>query len=125
MKAYEGLFFLPPDATADGRKNQLKNIESLITKYKGKVLQITEWGKRPVGYNIKKNHEAHGVVIDFQLDSLKVAELRGILLLQEDILKFMITAKNPKVEKRIAQAKADAAKNVKTGSAETIASPSH
>ena len=93
MRSYEGLFIFAPEATTDVRKNQLKNLDDLVAKFKGKVIQKTEWGKKPLGYPVKKFREGYIVVVDYQLDSLKQSEFRNLLLLQEDILKFMITTK--------------------------------
>ena len=123
MKSYEGLFFLTPEATIEIRKNQLKNIEAILEKFKGKITQTVEWGKRVFGYPVKKHKESHVMVLDFQLDPLKLAEVRATFLLQEDILKFMITVKDTKLEQKVAQAKADAAKALKTSTHEIV--PSH
>ena len=100
MKLYEGLFVFPPEATTDARKTQLKNVEDLIAKLKGKVIQKAEWGKKPLGYAVKKFREGHVVIMDYQMDSLKQTEFRNALQLQDDLVKFMITVKDTKAEKK-------------------------
>ena len=110
MKVYEGFFVFAPEATTDARKNQIKMIEDLVAKFKGKVVQKVEWGKRPLGYPVKKFREGYIIIVDFQLESVKEPELSRAIRLQEEVLKFMITAKNLKAEKKIAAQKLEEAK---------------
>ena len=104
MKAYEGVFIFPPEASPEARKNQEKNLEDVLKKFGGKILQRTEWGRRPLGYPLKKFREGHFLILDFQVESIKMTELRKMLELQEDLLKFMLTIKNLSAEKKSAPA---------------------
>lgn len=95
MKAYEGVFIFPPDASSEARKAQEKQIEDAIKKLQGVITQKTEWGKKPLGYSIRKYREGIFLILDFQVDTLKMRELRNLFELQEDLLKFMVTVKPP------------------------------
>ena len=96
MKSYEGLFIYPPDAAAEVRKTQDKSLEDLVKKFEGKILQKMEWGRKPLGYPLKKFREGYFVVLEFQLPPLKMNEFRKALELQTDFLKFMLTIKQAK-----------------------------
>lgn len=102
MKSYEGVFIFPPEASAEARKMQFKNLEDLIAKYQGQMVQKMEWGKRALGYSLKKFQEGFLLIVDFQMDPAKTTEFRKNLQLQEDLLKFMITLKNNKPERKTA-----------------------
>lgn len=93
MRVYEGYFVLPPEAALDVRKNQIKTVEGLIEKFKGKVQQKTELGRRPLGYPLKKFKEGYAVVLDFELDPSQHEALGHALALQEEVVKFMVTRK--------------------------------
>lgn len=93
MKAYEGVFIFPPESAGDARKTQLKNLDDLIVKFQGSVIQKNEWGKKLLGYPLKKFREGYVVVTDFEMPSLQATEFRKSLELQEDLLKYMITIK--------------------------------
>ena len=93
MKPYEGMFILPPEATADARKAQIASLEELIGKHRGGVLQKNEWGKRSLGYLIRKFSEGYVVVVDFEMDPTQTEAFRKALELHEAVLKFMITVK--------------------------------
>ncbi len=125
MKAYEGLFVFPPESTPDVRKGQLKNIDDLIAKFKGQVTQKTEWGKKLMGYPLRKHAEGYVIIYDFQMDSTQAVEFRKGIDLQEDLIKYMITVKvqeKVKAEKKPSAPKAPAAE---TSRPAAKSSPSH
>ena len=103
MKAYEGIFILPPESAADARKAQLKGMDDTLAKFQGSVIQKNEWGKRSLGYPLKKFREGYVVVVDFEMPTAQAGEFRKNLELQEDLLKYMITVKPAvKVDKKAA-----------------------
>ena len=104
MKSYEGVFIFPPDSTPDARKAQFKNLDDLFAKLQAEILQKNEWGKRPLGYHIRKFGEGHFCVIDFKMDPSKALEFRKSLDLQEEIIKYMVTVKNNFPDKKPAKA---------------------
>ena len=107
MRSYEGVFVFPPEATADARKAQLKSLDDMIAKFEGSIQQKTEWGKRPFGYPVKKFREGWFVIADFQMNPAGATEFRKTLELQEELIKYMITVKQPgKPEKAPAPASA-------------------
>lgn len=93
MKSYEGFFIFPPDTAPDAHRQQLKNLDDLILKYKGQIQQKTDGGKKMLGYAIQKHAEGHVLVYDFQMDPAQATDFRKALQLQEGILTFMITIK--------------------------------
>ncbi|HXV27585.1 MAG TPA: 30S ribosomal protein S6 [bacterium] len=103
MNSYEGLFIFPPESTPEARKKQDQSLEDLIRKFEGTIVEKNEWGKRPLGYPIKKFKEGFLVLVDFQLNPLKVGQLRHAFTLQEDFIKFMITRKPAKVTKKASE----------------------
>lgn len=106
MKSYEGIFIFPPESAPDARKAQMKNWDDLFHKFGAEVTQKNEWGRKPLGYPLRKFREGHILVADFKMDPAKAIEFRKSLELFEDLLKFMITVKD---EKKIAKAAAAAA----------------
>lgn len=125
MKSYEGLFIFPPESTPDVRKNQLKNLDDLIAKFKGQVQQKNEWGKKPLGYLIRKYQEGYTLVYDFQMDPAHATEFRRGLELQEDLMKFMVTVKHPvKVVEKKAPSAPKPAAAASSPSARPSSSPS-
>lgn len=100
MKSYEGVFIFPPEAAAETRKAQFKNLDDLLAKFQAEIVLKNEWGKRPLGYTVRKFNEGHFCVIDYKMDPAKAVEFRKALQLQEDVIKYMITLKNLMPDKR-------------------------
>lgn len=111
MKSYEGVFVFPPESAPEARKNQLKSLDELISKFGGTIQQKQEWGRRPLGYPIRKFSDGYYVICDFQMETSKAGEFRKGLELQDELMKFMVTSRNVKAEKRIAQRVAASAKS--------------
>ena len=101
MKSYEGVIIFPPESTPEVRKNQLQGLDDLIRKHSGSVTQKLEWGKRLLGYPLKKHREGYILVVDFQMDPKNTVEFRKNLELQDDILHYMITIKLEKLQRQI------------------------
>ncbi len=99
MKSYEGIFVFPPTATPDERKAQDKAIDALIEKFKGKVNQRAEWGKRSLGYTIKRFREGLFSFVEFDMAPDGVSDFRKSLEVHPDVLKYMVTIKDPKIGK--------------------------
>ncbi len=124
MKAYEGVFIFPPEAAGDGHKTQLKSLEDLIAKFQGAVVQKNEWGKRPLGYPLRKFREGYFVVVDFEMPTSQAVEFRKGLELQEDIMKYMNTTKKEAKPEKKPAVKAPAAVSTAPGKTyKTFAAP--
>ena len=99
MKAYEGVFIFSPETAGETRKQLDGQVEELIKKNHGTVTQKTDWGKRVLGYPVKKHREGQILVVDFQTDPAQMADLRRAFELHEGILKFTLTIKNTRTPK--------------------------
>ena len=109
MEVYEAVFIFPPESAAEARKSQLKSLDDLFAKFQGEIIQKTEWGKRPLGYPVRKFREGYFLLVDYKMDPARATEFRKALELQEELLKFMNCVKDIKKETKAA-AKLPAAK---------------
>lgn len=106
MNSYEGVFIFPPDIAPDARKAQFKSLDELFAKAGAEIVQKTEWGKKTLGYTIKKFNEGHYLIVDYKMNPAKTEEFRKAVELQDSIIKYMITARDLEAEKKAAAAKA-------------------
>ena len=96
MKSYELVVILPPDSGPDERKAQEKALEDLVGRGKGKVVQKTEIGKRPLGYLLRKFKEGVFLFWELSMEPASIDELRKGLELRDDVLSYMLTIKPSK-----------------------------
>lgn len=90
LKNYEGVFIISPDAEKEALEQIILSIQETITKQGGQVLQLDQWGKRPLAYRIRKQMEGQYLIARFSLDSKAVGGLEQSLKLREEILRSLI-----------------------------------
>lgn len=92
MKIYEAVVIYSPQLTEV--LQQGKSIfEAAVQKLGGKVLHVTDLGKRYLSYSVKKFKEGYGCVFDFELKPDQVQALKHALQLTDSILKFIVVVK--------------------------------
>lgn len=91
MKDYELMFILPPDLGEEGVAKEIKEVYKMITDEKGEVLNEDAWGVRDLAYRIEKQDEGFYVVLVFSIDPQKIGEMERALILNQKILRFLIT----------------------------------
>lgn len=92
-RKYEGLFIFPPEETPEASREEEKHLDETIRRLGGKVLERNDWGRRPLGYPLRKLREGRVLLWNFEIDTPQLAELRRTLRLDEKILKSTIVRK--------------------------------
>ena len=90
MRKYEGLFIFPPEEAPEAWKGEEKRLEETLSRLGGRILERKDWGRRPLGYPIRKFREGRILIWNFEMEGRQVAELRKALELDEKILKSTI-----------------------------------
>ncbi|MBI4116034.1 MAG: 30S ribosomal protein S6 [Candidatus Omnitrophica bacterium] len=90
IRKYEGMFIFPPDEAQTASKDEEKRLEETIRRLGGKVLERRDWGRRLLGYPLRKHREGRMLLWNFEMDSLQVKELKKVLQLDEKILRSTI-----------------------------------
>lgn len=90
MQKYEMMMVLKPLLPDDVRKAIHKSIISLIEEQGGSVADTDVWGKRYLAYEIKKHNEGYYIVYTLELPTSALAEVKRLLDLKQEILRYMI-----------------------------------
>jgi len=99
-RKYEGLFIFPPEEGPDATKGEEKRLEEAISRFGGKIVDKKDWGRRPLGYSIRKFREGRMLLWNFEMETRQIAELKKILQLDEKILKTtLVKFEEPKPAK--------------------------
>lgn len=99
MRLYEGLIIFVPEASVEARKKHLELFEGFVAKHGGTIRNKTDWGKKLIGYMIRKNRDGYILIYEFEVAPAAVIEIERALTLDQDVLKAMITIKVIKVPK--------------------------
>ncbi len=94
MRNYEGVFIINPDIPTETSKGVVGQLQEMILKNGGRVEGLQEWGKRRMAYKIKKKHEGHYVVLNFQLGSDQTKKLEQALRLNDQLLRYLLVNKD-------------------------------
>jgi len=85
MKEYEITYLL-----ADEALFSKKIVENAIENLGGNVTSVKPWGQRNLAYPIRKLNTAFYATIVFELETTKIKKLNRQLLLEPDLMRFLI-----------------------------------
>jgi small subunit ribosomal protein S6 len=102
---YELVVLLHPDLEIDLEK-PLTKVRQIIKDNKGEIVKEDSWGKRKLAYRINGEDFAMYVYLEVSLPAATVKKLQSTLNITDEVLRYLLTAVDPKV--RAAQAEAEA-----------------
>ncbi len=97
---YELLYIVPSPFTEKDLPNISKKVEEIVNSFGGKIKQEENLGNRKLAYPIKQIYRGFYVLVEFEVDSLKLKELNLKLKLTPEILRYLVTKKIPVVFKK-------------------------
>jgi small subunit ribosomal protein S6 len=89
MRQYETIYIVNPTLDADSLKEVVTKFSDLIKKLKGYIVNVNEWGKRRLAYEVKKFDRGYYVVLNFCGLPGVVQELERSLDLDDRVLKYL------------------------------------
>jgi small subunit ribosomal protein S6 len=125
---YELGFILNPEVSEEQTRAILERIEQIIRNYDGQIVKVNQWGRRRLAYPIQHHRDGYYAFIDMILTPETVLELDRTLKVSEEVLRHLITRRDPKAvqkerEEREARAAAAAAQSQAAAVAEVPAEP--
>lgn len=102
---YELVVLLHPDLEIDLEK-PLAKVRQIIADNKGEITKEDSWGKRKLAYRINNEDFAMYVYMEVALPGETVKKLQSTLNITDEVLRYLLTAVDPKA--RAAQAEAEA-----------------
>ncbi len=105
IRAYELMVVLRPDFDVDSAQKR----ESLVKKLLGetKVNDTSSFGKKTLAYPIQKQTEAVYLLAHIEADKVNVGEVEKRAKLEQSVLRFLLTLKEPAFASTIAKATVD------------------
>ncbi len=96
---YEIGFIITPEVSEEEVKKIIEAITSTITKAKGVVENLDEWGRKKLAFPIQKNLEGYYVFIQTEVDGTVIATLERRLKQMEKVLRFITLRLDDKQKK--------------------------
>ena len=89
MRRYETIYIVDPNIDAESLDDVATKFLGLITKLKGTIIKISDWGKRKLAYEVKRFDKGYYFVLDFCGLPESVKELERNLKLDDRVLKYL------------------------------------
>ena len=89
-KKYELMLILSPDLRETEVEKKLKEIEGMMEKAGGKILEEDLWGKKKFSYRIQKHTEGIYMVYNLELPSDFIKELKDHLRIEKNVMRSML-----------------------------------
>ncbi len=98
MNQYEGMFIINATMDATAIRKTVTDIQDILTREGGKIVDpgVEEWGRRKLAYLVKKHADGHYVLVNFDIAPDKIARVRSLFILNEQILRFLIVRRVPR-----------------------------
>lgn len=90
MRNYEVMLIVHPDLDENALNELIDKVKGWIGDSGGSVEKVDRWGKRRMAYEIRKQREAHYVLLHAKITPAFIAELERNLRLNEMMLRYLI-----------------------------------
>lgn len=112
MRHYELVLLITPEATEERVGLVQDKVKRFVADQGGEITHDEHWGKRRLAYKIGRHGEGFYHLTEFTLgDKQHAKDLENILNLTEDVIRYLVTRKEPKQqpENKKQEAKPEAA----------------
>jgi len=93
MRTYELMVIIHPDLDDEAVNQAIDKIKGWIEAGKGKIVEVQEWGKRRLAYQIQKQNEGLYYLLKLELDPASNAEIERNIRILEPVMRYMLVAK--------------------------------
>ena len=89
MNKYELAVVLSAKLEDDERAAALEKVKGYITRFGGNVVDVDEWGKKRLAYEIQKMREGFYYFIQFDANADVPAQLEENVRIMDNVLRFL------------------------------------
>ena len=90
QRAYEAMVILDPNSGEEQLSAATQRIQDQIAARGGQVDKVDTWGRRRMYYPVKHLRDGHYVVLSFNADPPRIAELEAGWRIDEAVLRHLV-----------------------------------
>jgi len=90
MNKYELVLVLNGNLEDENKAAAMEKALSYITRNGGNVVNVDDWGKKKLAYEIQKMNEAFYEVVTFEAPLNAIAEIESSIRIMEQVIRFLI-----------------------------------
>ena len=89
MSKYELAVVLNVKLEDEERAAAIETIKGYINRYEGTVVNVDEWGKKKLAYEVQKMKEAFYYFIRFEAESTVPAEIERRVRIMDNVIRYL------------------------------------
>lgn len=89
MNKYELAVVLSAKLEDEERVEALEKVKGYITRFGGSIVDVDEWGKKRLAYEIQKAKEGFYYFIHFESDSVCPNEVEAHVRIMEPVIRYL------------------------------------
>ena len=120
MNKYELALVVSAKLDSEAIAATVQRAKDYIERFGGTIGEVEEWGKRKLAYEIQKQTEAYYFFINFEAESQAPAQLESVLRIMDNVLRYLVLAKDENDTFKVAPEKAPAAEETVEAPAEEV-----
>ena len=93
MAEYELMYIIDSDVDGEKSEELAARFKSAVASEGGEVIDLKEWGKRRLAYEIKDKTEGRYMLMTFRGDVRVTRELERVLKITDEVLRYIVIRK--------------------------------
>lgn len=89
MNKYELALVVNAKIEDEARAAVVEDVKGIITKFGGQNLNVDDWGKKKLAYDIQKMNEGNYYFIQFDAEATTPAEIEQRVRIKENVLRYL------------------------------------
>jgi small subunit ribosomal protein S6 len=89
MNKYELAVVLNAKVEDEVRANTLEKVKDLVSRCKGNITNVDEWGKRRLAYEIQKMNEGFYYFVQFEAEADVPAEIESRIRIMDNVIRYL------------------------------------
>ncbi len=114
MNIYENIIILNASLPDEEINTAIGRIKDIIIKSDGEVLKTDAWGRKKLGYEIKKHTKGHFTLLIYKAPASTIKKLEEFFKVFDPVIKFMIIRLGPKQIKHLETVQTESTEQTKS-----------
>ncbi len=106
MNKYELALVVSAKLDEEARNAVLDRAKNYITRFGGEIVEVEEWGKRKLAYEIDKNTEGYYYFVNFEAEGATPNDLEKRMRIMDNVLRYLVVRKDENDTFKVAPEKA-------------------
>jgi len=94
MNKYELALVVSAKLDEEARNAVLDRAKNYITRFGGQIVEVEEWGKRKLAYEIDKNTDGYYYFVNFEAEGTTPNDLEKRMRIMDNVLRYLVVRKD-------------------------------